>query len=44
MVRKDVHVDVLQLVATCLLCWIAAAFLVGSFVGHGIAFGSPDRT
>jgi hypothetical protein len=33
-----------QLVLTILVCWTATAILVGTVVGHGIAYGSPDRT
>lgn len=29
-----------QLVAVCLVCWVAVALLVGTIVGHGIAVGT----
>jgi hypothetical protein len=29
-----------QLLAVCLLCWLAVALAVGTIVGHGIALGT----
>jgi hypothetical protein len=29
-----------QLLAVCVICWLAVAVVVGTIVGHGIAFGA----
>jgi len=29
-----------QLLAVCVICWLAVAVVVGTIVGHGIALGT----
>jgi hypothetical protein len=29
-----------NVLAVCVLCWLAVALAVGTIVGHGIAFGA----
>jgi hypothetical protein len=41
---EDAEVAWLQLALLVFLCWIGTAFLVGTFVGHAIAFGAPDHS
>jgi hypothetical protein len=31
-----------QIVAVCLVCWVAVALVVGTIVGHGIAVGTAS--